>query len=178
MKRTASRIVVLTILFSVAVTGHSLGRAEQTTTTPDVLGSLLIEVRGLRATMERMASTDAHVQLVLGRLQLQEQRIVNQVRRLDSVKASLIVAQRKLDVLAQRVKEEAEGVKLFDDPDVRRGREAQLLAAKLEWSRKNAEVQRLIAEDASLTQDIGAEQSRWTDFNQRLEDLERALAPR
>lgn len=179
MKRTAARIVTLAILFSVAATGHSLGRAEQTTTTPDVLGALLIEVRGLRAAMERMASTDAQVQLALGRLQLQEQRVLNQVRRLDAVKAALIVAQRELEPLTQRVKDEAEGVKQFhDDPEIRRGREAQLRATTVEWSRKNTEVQQLLAEDALLNQDIGAEQRRWTDFNQRLEDLERALARR
>jgi hypothetical protein len=37
---------------------------------------------------------------------------------------------------------------------------------------------RLVAEEAVLAQDVATEQNRWTDFNQRLEDLERALARR
>jgi hypothetical protein len=39
-------------------------------------------------------------------------------------------------------------------------------------------VQRLLTEESLLTQDISSEQNRWTEFNQRLEELERALARR
>jgi hypothetical protein len=179
MRRTTSRIVAVAILFTVVVTSGALaGRAEQSTPTPDVLSALLVEVRGLRAAMERMASTDAEVQVVFGRLQLQEQRIVNQVRRLDSVKASLIVARRELDSLTDQVKERTEFASFADDPDIRRGREADARAKKLEWTRKNTEVQQLASEEAMLAQDIGAEQGRWSDFNQRLDALERALTRR
>ena len=126
--------------------------------------------------MERMASTDAEVQVVFGRLQLQEQRIVNQVRRLDSIKASLVDARRELDVLADQLKAQAESVNLAaDEPEIRRGREAELRERKRLWSRKNAEVQQLLSEEAQLAQDIAAEQGRWSDFNQRLDALERAL---
>jgi hypothetical protein len=38
-------------------------------------------------------------------------------------------------------------------------------------------VQRLVAEEAMVAQEMSAEQTRWTEFNQRLEDLERALRP-
>ena len=127
--------------------------------------------------MERMASTDAEAQVVFGRLQLQE-RIVNQVRRFDSVKASLIVARRELDALTDQVKERTEFASFADDPNIRRGREADARAKKLEWTRKNTEVQQLASEEAMLAQDIGAEQGRWSDFNQRLDALERALTRR
>ena len=82
-----------------------------------------------------MASTDAEAQVVFGRLQLQE-RIVNQVRRFDSVKASLIVARRELDALTDQVKERTEFASFADDPNIRRGREADARAKKLEWTRK------------------------------------------
>lgn len=49
----------------------------------DVLTQLLTEVRGLRAAMEHMASSGPRVQLALGRLQLQEQRIDSTLRRLE-----------------------------------------------------------------------------------------------
>jgi hypothetical protein len=45
----------------------------------------MIELRGLRATMEQMASAAPRVQLALGRLQLQEQHMANMNQRLDSV---------------------------------------------------------------------------------------------
>src|SRR3954451_5286596 len=49
----------------------------------DVLPTLLIEVRDLRGAMEEMAAAGPRVQLALGRVQLQEQRINTLIRRLD-----------------------------------------------------------------------------------------------
>ena len=49
---------------------------------------------------------------------------------------------------------------------------------KAQWARGNAEVQRLFAEETIVIQELAAEQNRWTDFNRRLEELERALARR
>ena len=180
MKFTASRIPGVVFLIAAVATGGSLAaRAEQSTPAPDLLTALLTEVRGLRAAMERMASAGPQVQLALGRLQLQEQRIMNQVRRLDQVRASLVAAQRELDPLTQRVKDETESVRsAADDPELRGGREATLMETKRLWSLQNAELQRLTAEEAVLAQDVAAEQNRWTDFNQRLEELERALGRR
>ena len=103
---------------------------------------------------------------------------MNQIRRLDQVKASLVVERRELEKLAQQVKDEVELVHQPNDPDIRRGREAQLVETRSQWSRKNAEVQQLASEEATMSQDAASEQSRWTDFNQRLEELERALARR
>jgi hypothetical protein len=69
-------------------------------------------------------------------------------------------------------------VNLAAEPEIRRGREAELRDTKRLWSRKNAEVQQLLSEEAMLAQDIAAEQGRWSDFNQRLDALERALIRR
>jgi hypothetical protein len=38
-------------------------------------------------------------------------------------------------------------------------------------------VQRVAAEEATYAAEVVTEQVRWTEFNQRLEDLERALRP-
>jgi hypothetical protein len=179
MKRWVYGIALpITLLVSAATGGSLVGKAAQTSTSPDVLTSLLIEVRGLRAAMETMASAGPRVHLALGRLQLQEQRVTNQIRRLDVVRSSLVVAQGELEPLAQRVKDETESVNQAPDADTRHGREGQLKAAKAEWSRKNAEVQRLSAEEATLVQEIGIENNRWAEFNQRLEELERTLGRR
>ena len=42
----------------------------------------------------------------------------------------------------------------------------------------SSEIQRLTAEESSIAADIASEQGRWNDFNQRLEELERALGGR
>jgi hypothetical protein len=49
---------------------------------------------------------------------------------------------------------------------------------KAEIARRRAEVQRLMAEEAVLAQDVANEQARWTELNQRLEEFERTLARR
>ena len=38
--------------------------------------------------------------------------------------------------------------------------------------------QELIAEDASLAQQIAADQGRWSDVNGQLDELDRSLTPR
>ena len=39
-------------------------------------------------------------------------------------------------------------------------------------------VDRLAAEEIQLTQELATEQARWTEVNQRLDELERALGPK
>jgi chromosome segregation ATPase len=177
--RPVSRLLVTTSLIVAAAIGGSLiGRAQQAQAPPDVLPALLVEVRGLRAAMEQMAGAGPRVQLVLGRLQLQEQRIGNQVRRLDAVKAALGPAQRELDALGRRVKDIQQVIEQYPNSEGRREAELELPIVKAEHARRRTEVERLANEESLLSQDIAAEQTRWADFNQRLEELERALSRR
>ena len=41
-----------------------------------------------------------------------------------------------------------------------------------------AELQRMQLEESALAAEIAAEQARWTEFNQKLEELERSLIRR
>ncbi len=49
--------------------------ARQSRQDPDVMSAMLTEVRGLRVAIEQLAATGPRVQLAMGRLQMQEQRI-------------------------------------------------------------------------------------------------------
>jgi chromosome segregation ATPase len=178
MRPVSPFLFTAALVVAAAIGGSIIGRAQQTQAQPDVLSALLTEVRGLRAAMEQMASAGPRVQLVLGRLQLQEQRIGNQVRRLDTVKAALGPAQRELDELGQRIKGVQQMIEDYPNSQGRRDAEAELSHLKAEHARRRTEVERLSNEENLLVQDIAAEQARWTDFNQRLEDLERALSRR
>jgi len=174
--------LLATILVGAAAMGGSfVARAQSAAAQPDVQGALLTEVRGLRTAIESLASAGPRVQLVLGRVQLQEQRILNQTRRLDAVSESLGQARRRLETVTERIKNISESIDsrhVDVDEVTRRGRENELADAKVEWSRLNADVQRLVAEEAAMVADLAAEQNRWMDFNRLLEDLERALARR
>jgi len=174
----ALRVIVLTaILASAALLGGpSESRAQATTTPPEVLAALLVEVRGLRAAMEQMATAGPRVQLALGRLQLQEQRVNTLVRRLEDVKSNLVQARKELDSLTDRMAGVERATRESPDPQERHETESALRHLKTEVTRATLDVQRLLAEEATLTQDISAEQGRWTELNQRLEELERSLA--
>jgi chromosome segregation ATPase len=149
----------------------------------EVLPALLAEVKGLRAAMEQMASAGPHIQLLVARLQLEEGRINTMVHRLDGVRDSLTSAQRELDDLVdQQQRTEA---RLNESGTVPGGTVPtrddlmQMLAhSKREVANRRAQVARFTAEETQLTQDVAAEQARWTEINQRLDELERALVRR
>ena len=106
MQNVNARVVVLTGV--VALCGWTAAMTAQGDRPPqkdDVLPQLLVEVRGLRAAMEQMASAGPRVELALGRLQLQEQRIANEVRRLDALKASIASTQDEIRPLQKQVKD-------------------------------------------------------------------------
>jgi predicted nucleic acid-binding Zn-ribbon protein len=174
MNRTAF-VATFVLLFAAAA---MIGRAQQTALPPDILSALLIEVRGLRAALEQTATAGPSVQLALGRVQLQEQRIVNQARRYDSVRATLFAAQTELAPLERKATDLEEIIRDFPSSEGRPDAEKELAQVKGELARRRTEVQRLTAEESVLAQDISAEQNRWNDFNQQLEKLERMLGRR
>jgi hypothetical protein len=145
----------------------------------DVLPALLTEVRGLRAAMEQMASAGPRVQLFVSRLQLQEARMNAMIRRLDSVREKLAEEQT---VLA-RIQEDLKGFETAlatgtPDANVRAEFPQMIAQRRREITTHRAAVARLIAEEAQLAQDLALEQGRWSEINQRLDELERSLSKR
>lgn len=171
MRTTATFLTVLAMLATGFAASRSTAQEPQS-----ILPALLSEVRGLRAAMEQMASAGPRVQLALGRLQLQEQRLNTLIRRLDTTRESLASAQREL---AARQSEFAHlDHQLKAGAIDERAHAEAVLEMKRAVASSAADVQRLTAEEASIANDIVSEQGRWTDINQRLEELERALGRR
>jgi chromosome segregation ATPase len=145
----------------------------------DVLPALLVEVRGLRAAMEQMASVGPRVQLALGRVQLQEQRVNNLLRRLEESRNHLAEAQRNYDRMQQEQQSIAAGIR-DPRPDGPPPAELQNMqrATQQELERLSADIQRMTAEATTLDADLATEQGRWIDLNQRMEALEQSLIRR
>jgi hypothetical protein len=173
---------VLTVCCAIAVVLVASAGA-QDTREPDVLSALLTEVRGLRAALEQSAVVGPRVQLALGRLQLQEQRIT-MIRRVESLRDARRTAetgharaQTELEGLERMVKQQLRdmppGSTEADHPmsaAVRRQRQGVSAGA--------ADLQQLRAEEQQLEQQIAAEQGRWAEINRALEELERSLGRR
>ena len=152
-------------------------QASQAAQGQDVLPALLIEVRGLRAAMEQMASSGPRVQLALGRLQLQEQRVNNLLRRLETARTTLAGAQRDEERGRQDLASREEQLRSAPEP-MQRAMEQSVAAVKAAHVRAATELQRLQLEESGIVQELTSEQGRWTDINQRMEELERALTKR
>lgn len=148
-------------------------------TNQDALGALLTEVHGLRVAMEQMASAGPRVQLAIGRLQLQEQRVNTLIRRADEIQASVLKAQKEGIELQQGIERSQHALERGTlQADERSQLEAILPFEKQQLARKNAEIQRLQTEEADAATQVANEQARWVEINQRLEELERALIKR
>jgi predicted nuclease with TOPRIM domain len=171
------------------VVGIAAARAQtQEPQSSSIMPALLTEVRGLRAAMEQMASAAARVQLALGRLQLQEQRLNAAINRLDGTRnrladmqRSLVDQQEQLAMFENLVKDNANRVPApgqgDHEPDAKQ-LEMMVKDHQRGIARTNAEIQRLTADEVTLSNDVASEQARWTDLNQRLEELERGLTRR
>ena len=172
--RRALTLVTFALMLILTSLGTSI-LARQTPPQPDVLNALLTEVRGLRAAMEQLVSAGPRVQLSMGRLQLQEQRINTLVRRLDEIRDRRVGAESDLTRQRMEISALEEAVKR-DGPN--REYDVQLKGLKLSVADTSALIERLQNEEAALGQEIAAEQARWAEINQRLEELDRALSRR
>ena len=144
----------------------------------DTLGALLVEVRGLRSAIEQMASVGPSIQLAMGRLQLQEQRINTLVRRGDLVRDALTAEHKRAAELRDRFGNLQRALEESTEPLHRSNIEGQLPMIKQDLARATAEVQRLQTEESEAAAQVSSEQARWAEINQRLEELDRALARR
>jgi len=146
---------------------------------PDVLTALLAEVRGLRAAMEQMASAGPRVQLAMGRLQLQEQRVTAALRKLDDLRDRRDDAEREVAQLRVQIAQTQDAIEhVAADAPERPSLENQIRALKDAMTLRASDVQRFAADETDAAAALASEQGRWNDINQRLEELDRALTRR
>ena len=182
-----ARRTVAAMAAALCLAGLAAVRAQTPGAGQDIMPALLAEVRGLRAAMEQMAAAGPRVQLALGRLQLQEQRLATSVRRLEEVRTRLTGTQQSvvdqqeqlaaLELAAKDISPAAGAAKHGEQMTAEQLDEMQK-QIKRQIDRSNNEVQRLIGEEATLANEASTEQARWAELNQRLEEIERSLAPR
>jgi hypothetical protein len=175
MYRTFALVAAVAAVVSVPV---FVPRAATAQAPPqDIMPAILTELRGLRAAMEQLASAGPRVELALGRLQLQEQRVNALIRRQESLREQRLDVERQVEQHQVRFKNLSGRSQTTDPQEIEM---AAMLRAqvKTELERLAMELQRLSLEDSQVAGDIASEQARWTTINQQLEDLERALGRR
>jgi chromosome segregation ATPase len=166
------------VVTALIILGTTTGGQTPQTPNQDTLGALLVEVRGLRSAIEQMASVGPSVQLAMGRLQLQEQRINSLVRRGDVLRDALVAAHKRAGEMRDRIGNLQRALEDSTEPVHRSNIEAELPMIKQDLVRTTADIQRLQAEESEAAAQVSSEQARWAEINQRLEELDRALTRR
>ncbi len=141
----------------------------------DPIRELLTEVRALRLAMERSATVGARIQLLVAGVQMQEQRIAELTRRAATLRDDIA----KVDTEIARTAGEAkrmEGMLERVPAEDREGFGRQIENMKAQSALPQKRRQDLLNEEALLSQQMAADQGRWSDVNNQLDELERSLA--
>jgi hypothetical protein len=134
--------------------------------------ALVAEIRSLRADLNRVASANIRAQLLFGRLQLQEQRTITLTRQLETIEDQIVKTALQRAAMEDRLREMEEGGATNVPLEARQEIEREV---KRELKSSQAREQQLRQQQSSLSALVAEEQTRWTDFSSRLEELERAL---
>jgi chromosome segregation ATPase len=174
-----SRPVVFVVFVAAIVTSGAFVARVPAQQPASIQTELLAEVRLLRQSIEMLTGTNARVQIVFGRLQLQEQRTESALKRLDAARLALNAMNTRVTDLASRLKYAENALN-----DSRR-KPDELQQLQEEFAHTRREIERLEVERARLIQDeqdaaavLNQEQGRWADLNRQLDELERILSPR
>jgi len=163
------------MLMTPALFGLTLLAGQSSSVTPPRAGTLddvVVEVRALREDLHRMAESSLRAQLLVARLQVEEQRIDGLAKQLaDTEQQMRNLEGARNPWLTQMLKDFDKEPREPGQPDVFAGVRAQL--EKIE----NGDPV-LKERQASLSRMLADEQGRWVAFNAQLEALERQALER
>jgi hypothetical protein len=147
--------------------------------------ALLEEVRALRVELGQASGASLRAQLLVARVQLQEQRIIYLDRRRAEAATRASDAAEKSRLAAVRVNELEEQQRRFRSNAVQIPKQdfeamSTQIGFEIDKARSDAAAalgleQQARTEESDLAGALAAEQGRWTEFSARLNDLERAL---
>ncbi len=157
--------------------------AQTLRSTPPPVGApsdeLVAEIRGLRADLNHALTGSIRAQLLVARLQLQEQRVNTVEALLADTRRLLSTNEEEQVAVAGELKnlQEALRTKSFEKEERMEFEES---AAQMEAQllRGQTEALQLRTREAELSSQLVSEQGRWIDFNDRLNEIERSFPQR
>jgi chromosome segregation ATPase len=159
----------------VAIAGFATLNGQPERTPGDDMKALVAEVRALRLAIEQTSVHTSRAQLLLGRVQLQENRLATLGRQYQEARARLLDAQMAQAESEQRLQQVTIEVRNIEDPQERLAIEARIPDWKNATARHQARTAQLQSDETAALDALTTEQQRWSDFNERLGALERAL---
>lgn len=174
-RHPARHITILALSLPIATwLGASVtGQATRPTATMD---DLLAEVRALRNDVAKASGASMRLQALTARVSVQEQRLKAHAERLARGK-------RELDeAVAQRTEQERRLAILEAEPEgepefLRNAAAAEMGRLQRDLGAARAREERLRLSVSELSSYLATEEGRWVELNQRLDDIDRSLAP-
>jgi hypothetical protein len=151
--------------------------AQSRSTSDEAVAALVTEVRALRADVAEASQRALRFELLLARLQMQEQRIAYLDRQRLEIGNTLAAQASVATALAMPLKAGDQACR-SGSPDEREACERQFAFMKQNWDEHQKREQALRTQELEVQAAIATEQGRWSDFNARLDELERSLSRR
>jgi len=174
--RSVSALGIVAAVVALATT-YSVKASPQAGQTQDPIPALLAEVHALRIAMEQSATVAPRVQLTLARLNIEEQRIAQLAGQLDQVRRELSATALESQKLTDQLSELEKGLLTATDDKLRKAFEMEQTGVKRHLNMQSRLEQQLRTRENDAAQAFSTEQSRWTELNARLDELERLLGP-
>jgi predicted nucleic acid-binding Zn-ribbon protein len=143
---------------------------------PSSSDPLLAEVRALRTELNQAAGTSIRTQLLVARLQLQEQRITVIGKQLSDVQMLRTGNDAGVAQMSARSAQLEESLRSSStSAETRQQFEREIAGMKVPLGQMRQRSQELSAQENALSSQLVGEQSRWTDFNSRLDEIEKEI---
>jgi hypothetical protein len=146
--------------------------------TNELIAALVAETRALRAELANANRVNIRSQLLVARVQLQEQRLMHLDRQRSEVTTKRLDNEKARAALAGQLQQMQNMIGQSGDPKEREVAPFLLDGLKTQLQSTQANEATLRGEEDTLLNSISAEQARWNDFNSRLDELERSLPSR
>ena len=165
--------VVLSLVLRIPLEAQSPARAD---TGDAAVAALVAEVRALRADMAAASRNQLRAQLLLGRVQMQEQRLAYIDKQRSETSAMIGIQEQMSSGLRSQVQGMQNGAcSALPNAAAQRDCEANAASVRRQLADQQAREEQMRAHQRELEDALATEQARWSDFNSRLDELERSL---
>ncbi len=172
MKRQSlPALVVLIAVLVVGIAGLVSAQGVRGATAPGG-DPLLAEVKALRAELAQAAAVSIRSQLLVARLQVQEQRVAGLGRQLIELDAQIAPVSHEAQELAAQLARLSQVSMPSDEQKELDGIRAELKRRIGDLQQREQQIR---AQQLDVSNAVSAEQGRWIDFNNRLDEIERSL---
>jgi hypothetical protein len=167
--------VLAMVVVLVAIGPAAAQTTRQAARETDPIAALTTEFRALRAELAETARASLRLQLLVARVQAQEQRIIYLDRQRADAATRRSNAEQGREAVAAQMRQFTSGEMAKLPPEDRRQFEFMMEQQKSMLATQERAIQQMQVEENDAAGALAQEQARWGDLNARLDELERSL---